>query len=71
MRVNPAALTAIRERSGYKKAQLASMVGISPGYLTELEQGKKPGSPDVIKRIADALSCPIAALIERPAEVGA
>ena len=66
MQVNPAALTAIRERSGYKKSKFASLVGISPSYLTEMEKGDKPGSADVIKRMADALSCPLAALIRMP-----
>jgi len=63
MQVNPSALTEIRERSGYKKSTFASLVGISPSYLTEMEKGDKPGSADVIKRMADALVCPLAALI--------
>lgn len=66
VQVNPAALTAIRERSGYKKSTFASLVGISPSYLTEMEKGDKPGSADVIKRMADALRCPVAALICHP-----
>ena len=70
MQVNPAALTEIRERSGYKKSKFASLVGISPSYLTEMEKGDKPGSPDVIKRMADALSCPMAALICIPESSG-
>lgn len=63
MQVNPSALTEIRERSGYKKSAFASLVGISPSYLTEMEKGDKPGSAEVIKRMADALRCPMAALI--------
>lgn len=63
MQVNPAALTAIRELSGYKKAKLASLAGISPSYLTEMEKGDKPGSPEVIKKLSDALGCELAALI--------
>ncbi len=39
MQVNPSALTEIRERSGYKKSAFASLVGISPSYLTEMEKG--------------------------------
>jgi transcriptional regulator with XRE-family HTH domain len=66
VKINPAALTEIRERSGFSKASFASLVGIAPSYLTEIEQGKKPGGPEVIKRMADALKCPIAALIRDP-----
>lgn len=68
MQVNPSALTEIRERSGYRKSVFASLVGISPSYLTEMEKGDKPGSPDVVRRMAEALKCPIAALIKNPDE---
>lgn len=61
--MNPAALTSIRELSGLKKSALASKAGISPSYLTEMEKGDKPGSPEVIKKLADAMGQPIAALI--------
>jgi transcriptional regulator with XRE-family HTH domain len=67
VQINPSALTEIRERTGYSKAAFASLVGIAPSYLTELEQGKKPGSPSVIKRMADALKCPVTAIICDPA----
>lgn len=66
VRINPAALTEIRQRSGFSKAAFASEVGIAPSYLTEIEQGKKPGSADVIKRMAGVLKCPIAAIIRDP-----
>lgn len=69
MVLNPAALTAIRERSGYSKAALASKARIAPSYLTEMEQGKKPGSEKVIKAMAEALKCPVAALIQTPQAV--
>ena len=72
MLINPAALTEIRERSGFTKAQFASAVAISPSYLTEIEKGDKTGvSPAVIKRMADTLKCPVAALIQNPAAVEA
>lgn len=61
--MNPAALTALRETAGYSKAAFAREVGISRSYLTEIERGIKPGSPDVMKRMASALRCPIAALM--------
>jgi transcriptional regulator with XRE-family HTH domain len=67
VQINPEALTEIRERSGYTKATFAGMVGIAPSYLTEIEQGKKPGTAHVIKRMAAALKCPVGALIRDPA----
>lgn len=69
MQINPEALTEIRKRSGYNKATLSSLAGIAPSYLTEMEKGDKPGSPAVIKKLADALKCPIPALIRVPEEV--
>lgn len=64
--VNPAALSEIIERTGYRKSVFASEVGISPSYLTEMTKGSKPGSPDVIKRMAAVLRCPMSALIKDP-----
>lgn len=69
MRINPSALTEIRERSGFSKADLCREAGIAPSYLTEMEQGGKPGSPKVIKQLAEALKCPISALICEPDKV--
>ncbi len=68
-RINHEALTAIRVRSGYSKAVLSSLAEVSPGYLTELEQGKKPGSPEVIVKLANALNCPVGALLANPEQV--
>jgi hypothetical protein len=43
--VNGAALAAIRERSGLRNADLASLAGITPSYLTQMENaaGTKAG----------------------------
>lgn len=67
VKIHPAALTEIRERSGYSKAALCSLAGIAPSYLTEMEKGDKPGSATVIRKLADALKCPVAAIILDPA----
>lgn len=50
------ALTEIREARGLTKKQLCDLAGLSQSYLTELEAGDKPGSPQVVKRLADALA---------------
>ena len=67
MKLNAAALTQIRERSGYSKAAFARQCGISASYLTELEKGDKANAgPEVIKRMAEVLKCPLVALIANP-----
>ncbi len=68
MRINRHALTEWRETRGYSKSRLATAVEISLPYLCDLESGHRPGSPPVIKRIADELKVNVHALIENPNE---
>lgn len=56
------AVRAIREAQGVRQGVLASLAGISPGYLTLIEQGKRRPSPDVIAKIASGLGRPIDAI---------
>lgn len=44
-----------REHRGMRAGELAEKVGISQGYLSEIESGKKTGSLSVLKRIAEVL----------------
>jgi DNA-binding XRE family transcriptional regulator len=44
-----------REHRGLTAAQLAAAAEVSAGYLSELETGKKTGSLETLRRIADAL----------------
>ncbi|UXZ53194.1 helix-turn-helix transcriptional regulator [Halomonas sp. 7T] len=44
-----------REYRGLRAGELAEKAGISQGYLSEIESGKKSGSLSVLKRIAAAL----------------
>jgi len=44
-----------REHRGLTAVQLAEAAGISAGYLSELENGKKTGGVETLRRIADAL----------------
>ncbi len=39
----------------YKQRELAEMIGISPPYLNDLFQGRKSGSEELRRRIAEAL----------------
>lgn len=44
-----------RKYRGMTKTELAAAVGISQTHLSDIENGKKTGSVDVLKRIAVAL----------------
>ena len=44
-----------RQESQLSQQQLAEKAGISQGYLSEIESGKKSGSLSVLTRIAAAL----------------
>ena len=44
-----------REHRGMSATALAERAGISAGYLSELESGKKAGGIDTLRRIAGAL----------------
>lgn len=50
-----AALRVFRERNHMGLRQTATRVGISPGYLSALETGRKPLNPTMVSRIADAI----------------
>ena len=59
---NGAAIRAIREPLGMRQRELADAAGISPGHMNKIEQGvEQPGAPTV-RRIADALGVPLAAI---------
>lgn len=55
MKVNPSLLVAARSRSRLLSKDLAELANIDVATLWRLENGKSPGSPAVIGRLADAL----------------
>lgn len=63
MRINSAALRVIRERSGYKQAQLADLAGIDRPNYAHIEAGRRNGTPAQIKVIAAVLQIPFDALL--------
>ena len=64
IRVNGAAIAAIRERSGYSGTEFAELIGIHRAYLSNVEAGhRKSVSPAVAKRIADGLKVPMPAIL--------
>ena len=48
---------------------LAEEIGSSPGYIHDIETGRRNPSDDVISRIAEALKVPLPAILASPAEV--
>ena len=49
------AVRVMREQLGVPHGVFAVQVGISPGYLTNIEKGRKQPAPTVVKAIADRL----------------
>lgn len=63
MDLNAAALTSFRQLNGLSQAELARRSKVSQGFISELESGTKTqASPAIIKKLADALNIPLAAI---------
>lgn len=52
-------LKAIRNWRGETQLHLASETGIGQGYLSDLESGRRTGTPETIAKIAQALNVPV------------
>ncbi len=63
MRLNHAALRAIRERSGYSQTAAAELADIDRANYAHMEAGRRPGTEEQIVRIATALQVPVTALL--------
>lgn len=59
---NGSAVRALREAIGITGRDFAERVGISPGYLTNIEVEKKQPAPAVARKLADALGVPLDAI---------
>jgi transcriptional regulator with XRE-family HTH domain len=59
-------LRVLRERTGWKSADLSKEADIGKGYLSDLENGNRWPNATVTKKLADALKVPYSVL-ERPA----
>jgi transcriptional regulator with XRE-family HTH domain len=49
----------LREFRGYKQVELVAAVGITQGYLSDLETGKRKGPLELHKKIARVLGVPL------------
>lgn len=63
MQINRAALTALRERSGLSKSELAGRAKLDRTLVTRIENGERRATPAVMKRLAEALQVSVVALM--------
>lgn len=69
MTPNGAAIRALRESLGWSGVKFAAAVGISHPHLFNIERGKRQASPPVLRKMADVLGVPLAAITsQRPVE---
>lgn len=52
-------LKAIRNWRDEKQLHLNFKTGISQGYLSDLESGRRTGTPETIAKLAQALNVPV------------
>jgi transcriptional regulator with XRE-family HTH domain len=55
----PEAITWARKRSGLTMTQLAEITGIKLSLLSEIEGGTRNATPANLRKIADAMNCPV------------
>lgn len=67
---DPAAVTFARQRAGMTMTHLAKTVGLSLSLLSEIEKGTRNATPANLRKIADAIGCPLVVLENKrwPAE---
>ena len=63
MILNREALTVIRERTGHSKSSLADVAGVDRTLIHRLENGERNATPSVMRKLAEALDCPLHALM--------
>jgi transcriptional regulator with XRE-family HTH domain len=69
MQANGDAIKVIRERTRLSKTELATAAGIDRTHLHRIETGERNGTERQIGAIADALKCPVTAIICWPEAV--
>ena len=52
-----------REHRGMTSRRVATEAGVSVSYLSEIETGRKPGSPTALRAVAQVLRVPMADLV--------
>jgi hypothetical protein len=59
-------LKAVRNWRGKTQVELSSATSIGQGYLSDLESGRRIGTPDTLRAIAGELDVPVSWLINEP-----
>jgi len=54
----------LRHLRGLTQRELATMVGVSPGYIQALESNKRTGSLELMRKLADALGTDLSSLLD-------
>ncbi|MEU1273074.1 helix-turn-helix transcriptional regulator [Streptomyces sp. NPDC005799] len=70
MRPNGDAMKAIRKARGIGLRRLAEAIGIDPGYLSRIENGKQGAGAGTLHRYADELDVPVQAITHEEAPRG-
>lgn len=68
IRLNRDALVAIRELQGLTQSELADRAAIRRDTMSRIESGNRPGTPEQMRALADALGVPMVAIL---ANIGA
>ena len=66
---DPEAVVWARKAKGWKQAELAAAIEVSPSHMSEIESGTRNAPPWLLNRIAAVLNCPVS-LLERKREEG-
>ena len=64
------AVATLRKERGYSQERFALEANIARKYMSDIENGKRNVSLDVIKRIADKLDIHISDLFQKVEEIG-
>jgi transcriptional regulator with XRE-family HTH domain len=57
-------IRSLRLEKGWSQVEMADLLGMNRGYLSEIETGKKDPSLTMLKILADGLSIPLSKLVE-------
>lgn len=68
--LEPPKLKAWRVYRGMTVEGLAEQAGVSPGLVSQIENGDSNGSPDSLQKLAKALKCEVWQLFEEPPPTG-
>jgi len=62
---DPVAVRQARQARDMTQLALAEALGVSQGYMSEIERGTRGASPELLARIAEALDCPVESLTRK------